>query len=114
MTSEKIDFNWDKAMDAAFTQQKIAMISPLVWAILKFEISFVVEIDASFAGNGAVLSRKKKDEKVHLIQFASHTLTTTEKNYSVCDCEGLAVLFALKKFQLYHLSTQPFLLLTDQ
>ena len=40
-------------------------------------------------------------------------MTAAEKNYSTCEREALAVMFALKKFRVHLLSAEPFTLVTD-
>lgn len=45
--------------------------------------------------------------------YASRTMNSAERNYSACEREALAVIFALKKFRMYLLSTEPFKLITD-
>jgi hypothetical protein len=37
----------------------------------------------------------------HPIHFASKQLTSAEKNYTVTEQEGLAIIFSLKKFRHY-------------
>ena len=46
------------------------------------------------------------------ISYASRSLNETEKNYSTYEREGLAIVFALKKFRHYPLC-QKFKLFTD-
>ena len=48
----------------------------------------------------------------HVIAYASRSLTSSERNYSVIQCECLAIVFALKQFHHYVLGW-PFLLNTD-
>lgn len=73
----------------------------------------MVETDASATAIGDVLAQKQDDGKVRPIQFASRTMNAAEKNYSACEREALAVIFALRKFRIYLLSTEPFKLITD-
>lgn len=63
---------------------------------------------------GIVLLQKKEDGKVNLSQIASRAKTSAERNYSVCEREAPPAVFALQKFRLYLLSTQPFSLPTNQ
>lgn len=52
---KKDKFAWYKLAYEAFEQLKLAMIFVLVLALLDFEEVFVVEVDASISGLGAVL-----------------------------------------------------------
>lgn len=55
----------------------------------------------------------KSDGKLNPIHFASRTMTAAERKYSACEREALAVIFPLKNFRVYLLSSLPFKLLTD-
>ena len=77
-----------------------------------FSYRFIVETDASSVGVGAVLVQCIDGEN-HPIQYASRTLNTAEKNYSACEREALAVIYALRKFRVYLLSERPFELYTE-
>lgn len=59
--------------------------------------SFVVQTDAISYGLGAVLLQ----EFLCLIAYATHTMTPAERNYSATEQECLAILFALKNFDMY-------------
>ena len=59
------------------------------------------------------MAQHKEDRKVHPIQYASRTMTSAERKYSACERGALAVIFALKKFRVYLLSTQRLTLITD-
>src|SRR5215211_6931620 len=77
-----------------------------------FNKPFIIHTDASGIGLGAVLSQKNKDEKEHVIAYASRTLSPAEKNYTITDQECLAIIWAIKHFQHY-LGMKPFELITD-
>lgn len=112
-TSSKLKFQFSDEMREAFVELKEKLTSPPLLALPDFDEPFVVETGASSIAVGAVLPQKKEDGKIHPIQYASRTMTSTEKNYSACEREALAVIFALKKFRVYLLSTQKFTLITD-
>ena len=69
----------------------------------------MLQTDANAVGLGAVL-----EQNGHPIVYASISLTSSERNYSVIQCECLAIVFALilKQFRHYLLG-RPFQLCTD-
>lgn len=78
------------------------------------EIPFIVEVDASDVGVGAVLSQRGADNKLHPCAFLSHRLTPTERNYHVGDRELLAVKLALEEWRHWlDGAKHPFQVLTD-
>lgn len=111
-TSTKVPFAWTKEAQNAFSTLKNALTSAPLLAFPDFEAPFIVETDASATAVGAILAQKQ-DGLVHPIQYASRTLNDAERNYSACEREALAVIFALRKFRIYLLSSQPFELITD-
>ena len=60
------------------------------------EQQFVVEVDASDVGVGAILSKRvAADQKLHPYAFFSRRLTPAERNYDIGNRELLAVNLAL-------------------
>ena len=112
-TSAKAKFSFTKEMRSAFEVLKQKLTTPPLLSLPDFDVPFVVETDASSVAVGAVLAQKKKDGKIHPVQYASRTMKKTERNYSACEREAFTVIFALMKFRVYLLSTQRFLLITD-
>ncbi|KAL0190884.1 hypothetical protein M9458_013582, partial [Cirrhinus mrigala] len=76
---------------------------------------FVVEVDASEVGVGAVLSqRASSDDKMHPCAFFSHRLSTAECNYDIGNRELLAVKLALEEWRHWlEGSGVPFIVWTD-
>ena len=61
---------------------------------------FVLQTDASDCGLGAVLLQEYGGV-LRPVAFTSHTLTPAERNYSVAERECLAIIHALKRFDMY-------------
>ncbi|KAI2647069.1 Transposon Tf2-9 polyprotein [Labeo rohita] len=60
---------------------------------------FVVEVDASDVGVGAVLSQRGPDGKLHPCSFFSRKFNSTQQRYGVGDRELLAIKWALKEWR---------------
>ncbi|XP_075539821.1 uncharacterized protein LOC142574669 [Dermacentor variabilis] len=63
-------------------------------------LPFTVQTDAREYGIGTVLLQKHQG-KLHPLAFARRTLTGAERNYTVTEKECLAIVFALKQFDMY-------------
>ncbi len=79
------------------------------------ESQFIVEVDASDVGVGAVLSQhSSSDGKMHPCAFFSHRLSPAERNYDIGNRELLAVRLALGEWRHWlEGSAQPFLVWTE-
>ena len=60
-------------------KRKVQSMSVLVFP--DFDKSFLLKMDASKEGQGAVLSQKQSDGCYNPVTFGSHSLTPSEKNY---------------------------------
>ena len=56
-------------------------MNSLVLAFTDYTKDFLLEMDASKEGLGAVLSQKQEDGWFHPVSYGSRALTTHEKNY---------------------------------
>ena len=73
---------------------------------------FILQTDASHIGIGAVLLQEDSAGEKRPIAFASRKLQPREMNYSTIECECLAIVRGVTKFQEY-LYSKEFLLETD-
>ncbi|KAF7689976.1 hypothetical protein C0J45_23673, partial [Silurus meridionalis] len=87
-------------LERAFTKLKSLFTSAPVLALPDPTRQFVVEVDASDLGVGAILSQRgARDHGLHPCAFFSRCLSPAEQNYRVGDREILAVKLALKEWR---------------
>jgi len=91
LTSPAIRLQWNPTADAAFQRLKRAFTTAPVLTLPDSRQQFVVEVDASDMGIGAILSqRSTNDNKLHPCAFLSGKLSPAERNYDIGDRELLA------------------------
>ncbi|KAK3516571.1 hypothetical protein QTP70_021980 [Hemibagrus guttatus] len=100
---------------AAFQQLKQCFTTAPILRHPDPELPFVVEVDASSSGIGAVLSQKHgAPGKLHPCAFYSRKLTATEANYDVGTRELLSIKAAVEEWRHWlEGARHPFLVLTD-
>ncbi len=115
LTSTKMTFRWSNAAEAAFTKLRGRFVSAPILRAPDPTRQFVVEVDASEVGVGAVPSqRATSDDKVHPCAFFSHQLSPAESNYDIGNRELLAVKLALEEWHHWlEGSGVPFIVWTD-
>ena len=97
----------------AFEALKQACMNSPVLAFTDYSKDFLLEIDASKEGLGAVLSQKQEDGWFHLVLYGSQMLTTHEKHCHSTKLEFLALKWAVTEHFKEYLLYQPFLVKTD-
>ena len=112
LTRKDTPFLWTQSCEEAMCQLKEKLTTAPVLAYPSFDKPFTVETDASISGIGAVLSQVQEDAKLHPVAYASRSLSSAERNYSVTELETLAVVWALTRFHSY-LYGQSVTVLTD-
>ena len=115
LTSTKVPFGWSQAAQSAFLRLKRLFSSAPVLCHPDPAIQFVVEVDASNSGVGAVLSQHLAlDNKLHPCSFFSRRLSSAETNYDVGNRELLAVVLALQEWRHWlEGAAHPFFVWTD-
>lgn len=100
LTSMLRPFTWTEEAQAAFKQLKTLFTTAPVLSHPDPARQFVVEVDASDMGVGAVLSQRgAKDEKLHPCTYFSRCLLPAERNYDVGNRELLALVLALQEWR---------------
>ena len=104
-------FHWRKEQETAFQKLKEMAGKKLSVYIFDPNLPTFVTVDASDVGLGAVLSQVKDGSEVPVC-FASHSLTTAQRNYATNEKEALACLWACEKWEKFLLGRH-FTLRTD-
>ncbi len=115
LTSPRTTFRWSDTAEAVFTKLKGCFVSAPILITPDPSRQFVVEVDASEVGVGAVLSqRSPSDDKMHPCAFLSHRLSPAERNFDIGNRELLAVKLALEEWRHWlEGSGVPFTVWTD-
>uniref|UniRef100_A0A8C7WS22 Gypsy retrotransposon integrase-like protein 1 n=1 Tax=Oryzias sinensis TaxID=183150 RepID=A0A8C7WS22_9TELE len=114
LTSPKVPFVWSPEAEDAFNLLKDRFTSAPVLAQADPSRQFVVEVDASDTGVGAVLSQRTDDGKLHPCAFFSRKLSAPERNYDIGNRELLAIKLALEEWRHWLEGAEhPFLVWTD-
>ena len=74
---------------------KEKMVTASILVFPDWKKKFHVHVDASCIALGAVLTQVGEGDLDHPIAFTSRKLSKAEKNYSMTECEGLAMVYAL-------------------
>jgi len=82
------------------------LMSAPVLVMPDFRKPFILTIDASDFGAGAVLLQEDAKGIEHPIGYFSHKLNASQKNYSTSGKETLALVMALQHFDFYLTPTQ--------
>ncbi|GBG80844.1 hypothetical protein CBR_g31400 [Chara braunii] len=103
---------WTPECEATFQALKEALTSAPVLARPDPTRPFALYADWQPQAISAVLTRHGKDEREHVIEYASKTLSQAQANYEACKGECLAVVWGIHHFRPY-LYDQKFVLLTE-
>uniref|UniRef100_A0A4W5R1Y1 Gypsy retrotransposon integrase-like protein 1 n=1 Tax=Hucho hucho TaxID=62062 RepID=A0A4W5R1Y1_9TELE len=111
-----VRLQWSAEADRSFSHLRALFTSAPMLAHPDPSLAFIVEVDASEAGIGDVLSQRPgTTPKLRPCAFFSKKLRSAERNYDVGDRELLAVVKALKAWRHWlEGAKHPFLIWTDQ
>lgn len=102
---------WEEPQEKAFQALRSKLASPPILQLPNFTKTFVLRTDASNRGVGAILMQYC-DGVLHPVAYASRKLCKAEQNYSAIEKECLAIVWAIRKFDLY-LFGRAFVIQTD-
>ncbi|KAI3373199.1 hypothetical protein L3Q82_006506 [Scortum barcoo] len=91
---------WSPKAEKAFQRLKKLFTTASILTVLDPTLQFVVEVDASNKGIGAVLSQRSAvDNRIHPYAFLSCKLSSAERNFDVGNRELLAIKVALEEWR---------------
>ena len=102
----------EEALEAFWALKQACMHSPVL-AFANYTKDFLLKMDTSKEGLGAVLSQKQEDRQFHPVAYGSWALTIHEKNYHCTKLEFLALKWAVMEHFKEYLLIEPFLVKTD-
>jgi len=103
--------SWTPEEEQSFENLKEAVTEEAFLAHPDFQMPFILWCDASDYGAGAVLTQEK-DGASRPIAYASSVFNKAQRNYSVTQREGLAVIWATAHFRSY-IHGVPTVVITD-
>ncbi|KAL7078708.1 hypothetical protein ACQ4LE_002702 [Meloidogyne hapla] len=98
LLQKNIEWKWEDEQEKAFEKIKSILSSDLLLTHFDPQFEIIVTADASNYGVGAMISHKFPDGSEKAIEYASKSLSQSEKNYGQIEKEGLALVFAVQKF----------------
>ena len=115
LTSPALPYAWTPEADVAFAVLKRLFSSAPILIQPDTSRQFIVEVDASDTGVGAVLSQRSLDDgKIHPCAFFSRRVSPAERNYDIGNREFLAVKLALEEWRHWlEGAEEPFVVWTD-
>ena len=102
----------EDALKAFKVLKQVCMTAPML-AFANCTKPFLLEMDASKNGPGAMLSQKQADGQYHPVVYGSRALMPHEKKYHSTKLEFLALKWAVTEHFKEYLPYQPFLVKTD-
>src|SRR6185369_14138514 len=110
---DKVEFKWGPEQQEAMDILKEKILEDVVLKHPDFNKEFILYVDASKTGLGAVLSQEDENGIIRPIAFASRTINKTEGNYSATENEMHGMYWAIAKRFKPYLTGRKFTVVTD-
>ena len=104
-------WTWSEQCEQAFNALKHHLTSTPILVLPRYDQEFILDVDASGDGLGAVLSQISNG-KEQVVAYASRTLTKAERKYCATRREMLALVWGVRQYRPY-IYGQPFTARTD-
>jgi hypothetical protein len=96
-----VKFRWCDECQIAFDKVKAMLMNHPILLAPDFTKEFILSIDASDIGAGAVLQQKDSEGIMHPVCYYSKKFNCCQKKYSTVEKETLSLLLALNHFEVY-------------
>lgn len=106
LDKKKVIFNWSPECQSAFETLKTKLKSPPILQYPDFSKPFIITVDASKSGVGAVLSQQSTDGIDLPVSYASRSFIKGEHNYPPIQQELMAIHFGINHFRPYVYGTK--------
>ena len=114
LLQKQAPYFWVPICQEAFDRVKAILLSAPVLAAPNFDKQFKLCVDASDVGAGAVLQQEDDQGIDHPISYYSHKFEEHQRKYSTIEKETLALVLALKHFDVYlNTTVEPVMVYTD-
>lgn len=101
LVSPKRKFVWTEECQDSFVKIRALLTNSPILKSPQFSKPFILHIDASDVGVGAVLLQYSDEDVLHPVCYASTKFKPHQKNYSTIEKECYAMLYAIEKFNVY-------------
>jgi hypothetical protein len=112
LIKKEVKYQWNDECHKSLDPLKQNMVTAPILFFHNCSKEFHVHVDVSSIALGAILAQPCEGEINHLISFTNRKLSSIEKNYTMIEREGLAMVYALHKFRHYLLGSH-FKMYTD-
>lgn len=106
LDKKNVKFEWTSECQKSFDTLKETLKNPPILQYPDFEKPFIITVDASKGGIGAVLSQISDDGSDLPVSYASKSFTKGQRNKAVIEQELLAIHFGIKQFRPYVYGTK--------
>lgn len=101
LTKKDVKFTWETEQQEAFDNLKEKLTTNPVLCHYNQDLPIELRTDACGYGLGAILLHVFPDKVKRPICYASRMLKKAECNYPISEQEGLAIIWAVKKFKVF-------------
>jgi hypothetical protein len=101
LLKQEIKWSWTEGMQNAFEELRASFAGSIQLVHPRPDLPYAIYTDASKLGISSVLMQESDSGEKIIVSSASRVLSSTERKYSTCEQELLAVVYALQKYRVY-------------